>query len=132
MGHSGLKIVAHGHVELTGELGGIISIRLVQIPERICNCTGSQGIFQRSFLVGASADYDKIGRWICAQMIRGGGEVQKTGDEGLLGVRAGAQSTGAVGGGGDEGFAGDDFGCVFARRVAQVKLCAAGLRAGDA
>ena len=45
----------------------ILGASFVQIPERICNCTGSQRIFQRGFLMGASADNDKIAGRICAQ-----------------------------------------------------------------
>jgi len=55
-------------------------------------------------------------------MINGSLKIQEASDERFAGFKTGAQRTGTISSGRDEGFSGDDFSGVLARGITEVKI----------
>ena len=100
----------------TRDLGGILdgsSLKL--IPNRVGNSAGREGVLKRRFFKRPAANQHKPPGAGVLQMINGGLQIQEAANERFAGLETGAQGARAVGRGGNEGFAGDLIGGVFAR-----------------
>jgi len=100
----------------TRDLGGILdgdSLKL--IPNRVGNGAGSEGVLKCRFFKRTAADQHKPPGAGVLQMINGSLKIQEASDESFAGLKTGTQGAGPVGSGGNEGFAGDLIGGVFAR-----------------
>ena len=100
----------------TRDLGGILdgdSLKL--IPNRVGNGAGSEGVLKCRFFKRTAADQHKPPGAGVLQMINGSLEIQEASNERFAGLETGSKGAGPVGSGGNEGFAGDLIGGVFAR-----------------
>ncbi len=122
----GGEVRADGGEGVVGQPGGVCEGEVGAVGglhEGEEDGTGTDGVFEGEFVVGASADEERVSVVeIRKERLGSRGGVEEAADEERFGGAGAVRGAGAVGGGEEDGGTADLFGELFARGVAEVEV----------